>query len=57
MTVKTIITTIFGEKLMPIRPSAVRRVEKNVTLPVPNFLISVPAMKLTPPVQMPVMML
>ena len=57
MTAKRIITTILGEKLMPIRPIAVRRIEKKVTMLVPNFLISTPETKLTPPVQTLTMML
>jgi hypothetical protein len=52
-----IITMMFGERLIPIRPKAVKSIEKKVTFAVPNFLKSLPATNATPPEQTPVMML
>ena len=40
---------ICTEKPMTSMPTAVSKIDTTVTLPVPNFLISGPAIKLTPP--------
>ena len=48
---------IFGEKLMPTRPTAVRMIENNETSGVPNFLITAPATNDAPPVQTPTIVL
>ena len=57
MIAQIIITMMLGERLIPIRPKAVKSIEKKVTFAVPNFLKSLPATNATPPEQTPVMML